>query len=233
MKKKIPKEYKCSFCNSTSLYFENNFFCESELKSSADYHQCDDWSINDVSLIFSGILTCKACNEKHAVSGIGHVEEIYDEEYDRYFANVFIPQYFHPTLNIFEIPSNTPDNLKEIIKSAFSLAWGDFPAAGNRLRAALEVIINTLINVGSPKETLGNKINRIPNAHSDIRIIMTAIKWLGNEASHDAELIECDLAFAFEATELILKKLYPDTDKTKHILSLAEQINNSKGSFIK
>ena len=232
-KDEIPKEYKCSSCNSSSLYFKSDFLKTTESKESIEKHNYHGWCTDEVSLIFSGILSCKVCNESHAISGIGFLERDYNEYESNDYIEVLIPKYINPTLDIFKIPSNTPDKLKEIIKSSFSLAWSDYPAAGNRLRVALEVIIDNLIPSTNTNDSLGNKINKIPQSNSDIQKVMKAIKWLGNEASHDAELIECDLAFAFEATEFILNKLYPDADKAPHILSQAEQINKNKGSFIK
>lgn len=58
-----------------------------------------------------------------------------------------------------------------------------------------------------------------------------AIKWLGNEASHDDSLQECDLAFGFRVMESVLNEIY-DNDSTL-IMELAEIINLVKGSPIK
>ncbi len=233
---KVPEEYKCSHCGSGRLHFEENSFCKAELKDSIASYEYPDWEPEWVELVFSGILTCKNCNEKYTVSGIGALEQDYDHETDSSpnYTPFYTPKYFNPPLDIFNIPKNTPSELKKFIKSAFSLAWADFPAAGNRLRAALEIIVDDLIQETKPKRSLGNKINNIPDDNSDIRELMNAIKWLGNDASHEAKLTECDLAFAFNATELILKKQYPDTDADKKttILAHAKEINKVEGSFI-
>ena len=231
---KVPEEYKCSHCGSGHLHFEQNSFCKAELKDSIDNYDHPDWEPEWVELVFSGILICKNCDEKYTVSGIGALEQDYDHEtaLSPNYTPFYTPKYFNPPLDIFNIPENTPNQLKKIIKSAFSLAWADFPAAGNRLRAALEIIVNELVQETAAKRTLGNKINDIPDDNSDIRDLMKAIKWLGNDATHEAKLLECDLAFAFNATELILKNQYPDTDKKTTILAHAKEINKAKGSFI-
>ena len=230
---KIPSSYRCSSCGDGHLEFIKGSFSSHETKHSLAGHDEDCWDYGWVELIFSGALRCRNCNESYVVSGTGGVDEDFNEIEGRFYSEYFLPKYFHPEIFVFEIPLKTPEAIRDIIISSFRLSWADFSASGNKLRVALELMVNDLISNPKANETLGNKINRIPNSHSTIRDMMNAIKWLGNEASHEAKLKECDLAFAFDTIELILKDLYPDEQKKNSILKHVGLVNTAKGSIAK
>ncbi len=230
---RVPRSYKCSSCDGGALDFLPNSFSYQETKRSAQSHQEDWWEIEMVEFVFSGILVCESCDEKYAVSGIGAVEDDFDEDYGHCVSNYFIPKHFTPEIHLFKIAPKTPDEIRNIITSSFSLAWSDFSAAANKLRIALEFIVDSLIDESKEHESLGRKIQKIPDENSRIREMINAIKWLGNEASHSSTLKECDLAFAYEAMENILNLLYPDTAKIDCLLKHTSIINKMKGSLIK
>ncbi|EOH0516397.1 DUF4145 domain-containing protein [Vibrio cholerae] len=228
---KFPKDYRCSKCGDGFLEFVPDSFHKYDTLDSAKLFQCEDWEPDWVDYIFSGALRCVSCCETYIVTGTGKPEEDIDPEEGRVFSDVFYPKFFLPTINIFPIPHNTPEAISEIIKSSFSFAWADYSASGNKLRVALELIVDKL--VPNSAKSLGNKINDIPDAQSDIRDMIKVIKWLGNQGSHEAKLEEYDLAFSFKVIERVLKALYPDSDDTESLMAHVKMINMSKGSFAK
>ena len=232
-KNKVPKVYKCSSCGEGALDFIDDTFHCFESNDSTLAQQHEDWEPEWIEQVFSGVLACRNCNQKFAVSGIGGAEEDYDEEYGKYICEYFYPKYFCPELHLFKIPINTPKKIHEIIISSFYLAWSDFSASGNKLRVALEIIVNDLAENVNEKDTLGNKIAKIPDKHLSIKNMINAIKWLGNQASHEARLKEYDLAFAYEVTDLVLNELYPDTVKKDSLLKHVGLVNKAKGSIAK
>ncbi|XQF93676.1 DUF4145 domain-containing protein [Pseudoalteromonas espejiana] len=230
IEKKFPKDYRCSKCSDGFLEFIPDTFHKYDTLDSAKLFQCEDWEPDWVDYIFTGSLCCVNCGETHIVTGTGKPEEYIDEE-GKVFFDVFYPKFFLPTINIFPIPSNTPEAISEIIKSSFSLAWADYSASGNKLRVALELIVDKL--VPNSTKSLGNKIKDIPDAKSNIREMINAIKWLGNQGSHEAKLEEYDLAFSFKIIERVLKDLYPDSDDNESLMAHVKMINTSKGSIAK
>ncbi|MFW9709569.1 DUF4145 domain-containing protein [Vibrio parahaemolyticus] len=229
---RVPDAYKCACCRG-GLGFLKGSFTSQETKRSAQAHQEDWWEIEMVELVFSGILVCKSCGENYTVSGVGAVEEDFDEEYGHHICEYFTPKYFYPEIHLFKIAPKTPENIKKIIESSFSLAWSDFSAAANKLRIALELIVENLVPDASPKDSLGLKIQKIPDEQVQIRKMINAIKWLGNEASHTSRLKECDLAFAYEVMDSVLNDLYPDNAKRESLLKHVDRVNENKGSLVR
>jgi hypothetical protein len=139
------------------------------------------------------------------------------------------PTYFEPSIPLFTIPSKCPENIKNEAQHAFKLAFSDFSASGNRVRTCLELYILQLNEKATG--TLHHKIESIKGVDATAYEILMAIKWLGNQGSHESSLQEYDLAFAFEALEFCLNKTYNSNEfKLKTLASL---INANKESIAK
>ena len=229
-KDKFPLKYRCSCCGDGVLKFKSGTFFSTETVESRNAQSHDEWEPDWISYVFSGGLICQSCGSPFYVSGTGTVEEQWDDVEGQIHYDVFYPLFFVPTIHLFNIPINTPAQVKKIIESAFSLAWADYSASGNKLRVALEIIIDGLIP--KSKDSLGIKINSLPEKMADIKAKLNAIKWLGNEGSHVANLEECDLAFAFKVIEKVLLTLYPSEDDTEKLMEQVHLINKNKGSIV-
>jgi hypothetical protein len=227
----FPKDYRCSSCGDGVLGFVADKFQKHETLNSINWHQDEDWEPEWIEYIFTASLQCQSCSEVYIVSGTGKLEEEWDHEEGRVHYDVFFPKFFLPTIHIFAIPQQTPVEVANIIESSFSLAWSDYSAAGNKLRVALELIVAEL--VPNSEQTLGNKINEIPEKQADIREMLKAIKWLGNQGSHEAKLAEYDLAFSFKVIEKVLNILYPTPDDTDALMAHVKMVNQAKGSIAK
>ena len=53
-------------------------------------------------------------------------------------------KYVDPPINIFEIPENTPQNIKEVLITSFSLFWIDLDSCANKLRVSIELLLTNL-----------------------------------------------------------------------------------------
>ncbi|MCR9395764.1 DUF4145 domain-containing protein [Vibrio alginolyticus] len=228
--KNFPKKVRCSRCGDGIMKLREKEFHFHETGESIEFRAHDDWEPDWISYIFSGVIDCQNCGATYSVSGTGHIEEQWDEYEGQIYYDVFNPHFFIPTINLFVIPKCTPVKVKESIESAFSLAWADYSASGNKLRVALEHIISEFSTCSD--KSLGNKINELPEDMEHVNEILNAIKWLGNQSSHEAKLEECDLAFAFKAIEQVLHFLYPDESESEKLLSHARLINKKKRSII-
>lgn len=228
---KFPRDHRCSSCGDGVLEYIPEDFHKYETKESAKHQHHDNWDPEWIEYIFTGALRCQSCSETYIVTGTGKVEHCWDPECGQTYEDVFFPKFFLPAIHIFSIPKQTPIEVAKIIEASFSLAWVDYSAAGNKLRVALELIVDEL--VPNSKLSLGRKINNIPEEKSNIKDMINAIKWLGNQSSHAAELAEYDLAFSFKIIERVLIALYPDPDDTEILITHVKMVNNAKGSFAK
>ncbi|WP_417567429.1 DUF4145 domain-containing protein [Marinobacter sp.] len=179
---------------------------------------------------FSARFDCNCCYQQTFTVGTGRVVALYDSSNecgDVIYIDEFMPKFFFPTLKLFSIPKSCPVSIRNVVESCFSVAWADIPAGGNRLRVAIEKLVDDLQAPKSERETLHSKIRRLSNTYPQESRLLDAIKWLGNEASHDDNLEEHDLAFGFRALDLVLRELY--SNEKDEIAQLAEEIIKNKG----
>ncbi|MDO9209663.1 MAG: DUF4145 domain-containing protein, partial [Deltaproteobacteria bacterium] len=89
---------------------------------------------------------------------------------------------------------------------SFALAWQDFSSAGNKVRVAIEDLIEELSPGLNGK--LHNKLEAFKKVNPEVADMLMAVKWIGNAGSHTSDLKECDLAVAYQVMEEVLRKLY-------------------------
>lgn len=218
---------KCPHCKSSKLILKIDDLHFHETNLSKNNHK-EFWFEPEHTIFqFIAFLTCPLCTDITIATGEGTYEE--DCDYERNileYNKIFHPRYFVPTVQIFDLPSKCPVEIASHIESSFKLAWADESAAGNKLRIAVEALVETII--GKSKLRLDDRIKSLDGQYESIKSYLLAIKWLGNDASHEASLKEYDLAFAYKVLEKVLDYLYND----KHVLdSLTKKINDNKGRF--
>jgi len=162
------------------------------------------------------------------------------ELYDHY-----APRFFEPALPIFPIPEKCPTKVREELEKAFALIWSDVGSAGNRLRVAVEELMNECkiqkkfrIKNGKNKGkflnlTLDERIRKFEEKHKDAVIQLMAIKWLGNIGSHAglAVLTHDHLLDAFEHFEYALELIYENI--SVDLVKRAKKIIKKKGPITK
>ena len=132
-----------------------------------------------------------------------------------------------------------PADIKDEVRAASSLYWSDVSASANRIRTAVEKIldhkkikrskkIQSGKNAGKNRRlSLHERIELFKQKDSDLAATMLAIKWLGNAGSHTSDLNEKDLLDAFELLEHVIEELF--VEKLKKIRSITKKINKKKG----
>jgi len=221
--------WKCPRCGRGIPTINEDDFRSEVTEQSKRERNHPDWEPEWLRYTFSAFLNCTHCKEKTVTIGEGKVDTFNGQDTGEWGCEeVFMPKYFIPPLQLFEIPSDCPKSVKEHINESFSLAWADFSAAGNKLRVAVEKLIDA-IHPGS-SGTLHNRIGKLPSQHEGIKDWLLAVKWLGNEGSHQAQLQEYDVAFAYDVFLLVLNKLY---GKGKDLGELVKLVNVAKGSIAK
>ncbi|RYG19797.1 MAG: DUF4145 domain-containing protein [Caulobacteraceae bacterium] len=205
-------------------------------------HEHDAWEPEWIESRFIGMLKCNnsACEEICAISGYGGID--FDHEYDEEFGwtQVWV-DYYHPIAispspPIFPVVPDWPEPVKKALQEAFGLFWSDLDSCANKLRAAVEALLN---DRGVPNFTqpikgkkraqlnLHTRIERFKSTEPIVAELLMAIKWIGNHGSHAGEgLRREDILTSAELMEHALTELYkPANNAIKKALA----INKKKG----
>lgn len=218
----------CPHCLKGDLKLQEDRFSFDETPNSKASRNHPEWEPDWIKYRYAASFVCLNCNGNTYSCGTGehkyHESYLPEEEVD---FPVFHPKYFEPSIPLFSIHEECPEDIKDLITVSFSLAWTDVSAAASKLRIAIELLLNTINPALAEIRSLHQRIESFESEQPDIAQSLMAIKWLGNDASHAATLEEYDLAFAFEVMELILNKLYDDSEEK--LKKMADLINANRG----
>jgi hypothetical protein len=191
----------------------------------------DDWDPDWITYSFTAWVKCNnpSCGEEAAVLGNGGVNYHYDEEgqaVERF--DYFSPLFCTPMPDIFELPKKCPNEIASELQAAFALFWSDSSASANRVRVALEALMNHLQipkrrknNKGKfSKLTLHDRIVAFSVNESRIGGQLMALKWLCNAGSHSGKVMPDDVLDAFEILEQALLELIEH--RSKRLAALAQ-----------
>jgi len=232
-------DWPCPNCKSTSLVLKKGkLFNEETAKSKSVRKESDDWEIEWIELVFGGQLNCKNCGEAIFFTGVGNPEHsgyVGETDYGapiEQYKNSFTPTFFEPHLKIFNIPDKCPKVLTDEIENSFKLFWSDLLSCANKIRIALEILMNEFgvkkFNVSNGKRkpiALHNRIQSFPN--TTVKHYLLAIKWIGNLGSHLGDLQTIDILDAYRLLEFSLNKHY--NDESKELDKMSKEINKRKG----
>lgn len=192
----------------------------------------DDWEPEQWSGTFLAQLKCSRnwCGERVVVSG-----EVVQESLDGENVTLrFMPKCFHPSLSIIKVPDSAPQTVHRTIYLAGSLLYADPSSSGNKVRIAVEQLLDHFKVKRFTKKgkripiSLQRRIDAFGILHSEEAKLLTACKWLGNVASHSAEQLTFRQAvLGFQILELVLNMLF-DT-KSDRIKRMAQAVNKRKG----
>lgn len=239
--KRGATHYSCPSCGKGVLRIKEGTFQHQETRASARAHGHEAWDPDWIIYVYSCIFECTNSACKDVVSSVGHggVDQSYyydengetDVDYDDYFR----PNYFFPSLRLFDVPASTPKPVSEEIETSFSLIFSDPASSANHVRIALENLLTHLkikrFNpVGGKRRylPLHQRIDLLPAKFDHVKDLFYAVKWLGNAGSHSAQAITADDVFdAYEMLEEILKEVF-DNRKAK-VNKIAKTVNKKKG----
>lgn len=227
----------CSKCSSGHLVEDKARRIEVEPTYSKDAHSEDWWEPEFMTQRFASLLQCQnpKCGETVFITGNIFVEEGIDDEFCPCRYDVLEPRTSHPPIGIFRIDDAWPEGIKNQLTLAFSHVLNDPGAAANRLRTAVESLMDARGVKKYPRTGTRRKIdlhNRIIDFRSrnpDAADLLLAVKWLGNTGSHAdvSGLDREDVIDAMELLEQALHLIYDDTPR--RLARLARQINRQRG----
>jgi hypothetical protein len=195
---------------------------------------------HDASVIeghFHGVLTCGfgQCGESVTVAGDFGVDyDATDDGHTKEF-EYFRLRFATPALILIKPPPGTPPSVLAAIRSASSVLWTDPNAAANRLRVATEALLTaqkvrrTTINQQGKREALKThaRIVAFQKRQSKAADALLAVKWIGNNGSHDSELSISDVLTGANMLSYALRILYDKADA--EIEREVRKVNARKG----
>lgn len=237
----------CPSCKLGTLKIVKSTISKEETASSKVAHRHEEWDPDWIKQRFIAVLHCANPRCRDSVFVCGEITMELDQYYEpdrglvQDWDDCYVPRYFEPAPPVFPIPDECPEEVGGELKKAFALVWSDVGSAGNRLRVAVEVLMNerkvqkkAKIKQGQNKGkfhrlTLDERIKKFAEKHEDPATQLMAIKWLGNTASHAAldVLTHDDLLDAFEHFEYALDLVY--VNKKLALVKRAKQIIEKKG----
>lgn len=240
-KNDIPN-WICPSCfNGILHYSDKHFFTEDTGGTKRGWGE--EWFDPDMAMLtYTAFFKCtnENCQESVASSGYGYLEQEYfnnqDGQPDYEYVAYYKPLFFHPSLQVFKIPDETPENVKKAIENSFSTIFVNKSASANQVRIVVECLLTSLkvkqfnIRAGRTRQriNLHQRINLLPIKYKKIKDICLAIKWLGNAGSHCDDEIKFDDVFdGYDMLSFVLEELYDN--KHTHVKKLAKTINAKKG----
>ena len=232
----IPS-WNCPTCNSGILTATQENFIDGYTASTSAVIKKIWFEPEEMAeLIYTVFLQCSnpKCLENVVNIGSGFVEREYNEQ-DWNWVSYFKPKFFYPPLMIFQVPEDTPENVKKAILSSFSFIFINKSSAANQIRIAIECLLTHLkvkqyyvIKHKRKKLILHQRIELLSNKYQKIKDVCLAIKWLGNVGSHcDDKIAFNDVFDGYDMLSFVLEELYDN--KHNHVKKLAQRINAKKG----
>lgn len=181
----------------------------------------EEWEPEWIEERFTKLLKCNFanCGEVVSVSGnAGAEEDQYQDEtgdwqldYPRHYE---VQSILPAPLPIRPI-AKTPETVKESLRMAGQLLWQSPEAAANQVRQAVENLMNhqkvkKRVKVGGRKLTLHDRLLEFEKKDGQNGPILRAIKWIGNDGSHQGGVSRDEVLDAFDMMELALTNLYDD-----------------------
>ena len=206
----LRKRYDSSYIKKTAV---DAGFLESVVKIAESYVE-----LTAVRSQFVAFLRCQHCHEP--VSVLGKTKTIEKSKGPALLSFVC----FSPALQLFELKLVYPKQVVSELEKSFATFFSDPSAAGSRVRTSIEFLLDeqgvqkfrvgkdgefqTNREGGQIKLPLGDRLKLFSEADPELGAMLGAVKALGNEATHGADLENSDLLDAYDLVEHVLHELY-------------------------
>lgn len=240
-------EVPCPGCSGGTVSpADENAIVSTETHESISLRDHEAWEPEWIQGYFHGPLRCsrESCKEIVVVAGryqIDYDDMMTESDYQGpgpKYASYMSVEFFTPPIPLIRASEKLPKSVLELINTASSVLWVDASSAANRVRSAIEELLNLQ---GVPKTLTDKKGNRRRRtAHQRIELLkarkpkfadaadlLMAVKWIGNDGSHGNELTVSDVLDGVELLNHALELMY-DTSPAD-LKRRAQAINKRKG----
>ena len=179
---------------------------------------------------FVGFLDCRSCGDNVCFSGRAEIYKKTSQEGPDHPARLY-PEYFSPSLPVFTLSDQYPEDVRKLLLRSFSLLFTDPPSAANIVRRAIELLLDNLeiakVNSKGKKVNLYNRISFFEESHPELKGILHAIRFVGNEGSHSGGVSKIDLIDSYEIVDYVLDELFLRSKTRSRVRNLSEKMTPS------
>lgn len=228
-------EWADATCPSCQIgYLRADNAVEQESTASLDAHNHEAWEPEWISGYFTCALRCQRvqCREIAVALGVWQVREEWDDR-GPFHVSYYRLEMTTPPLPILRTPEKCPARVREAVAGAARVVWVDPSAAASRLRVAIELLLDSRriprsTTAGGERTSLRlhARIDRLRKTNPAVADLLEAVKWIGNQGSHEDSLETTDVLDGAELLEHALALLYDPTPT--QIQRRARQINKAK-----
>ncbi|MFD0686044.1 DUF4145 domain-containing protein [Actinomadura fibrosa] len=208
----------CPTCTRGSLLPIPDTFVAEESVTSRSLHDNEAWEPEWIQGDFHCVLTCRKETCDH-VRVIGEMTVGCAGRHDIQYEQYLTPTMFFPALPLLESRALCPPEVGERVDAAAKILWLDPNAAANRIRAAVEALMDdrNVIRTQPNREgkvvrlSLDKRIASFKTAlpqHADAAELLLAVKWIGNVGSHEDVLRVPDVLEGVEFLDRALSLIY-------------------------
>ncbi|MDE0341653.1 MAG: DUF4145 domain-containing protein [Deltaproteobacteria bacterium] len=233
--------FLCPTCSVGTLACDTNSIVEVEPEYSRLAQQDDSWEPDWITKRFSAHLVCNRakCGEVSLMIGDLPMVEYLDSEFGWGLQEVYAPKAIFPTPLLFPMPNDTPRDVKEVLRESFSTYWQDKNSSMNKVRIAIELILDDRGIPQKKKTKSGKKVDmklheRIEDFEKKLpepaKSLMAA-KMVGNIGSHNDQEIGKDIVLdVYDLLLSCINSLYgglnQDLKKSRDMLIQSKGVKN-------
>ena len=233
--------WPCPRCGSAALEMEKDSLRTAADATSAQNRNERDYDDMQETGRFVCLLRCMRtyCKEVCAVSG-NYQEAEGETDHGSVTYDACRPTSITPPPPMIQIPRACPPGVTAEATAAFSLFWSDYAACLNRIRNALELILDDLkvprtvtdkVKKKKHRLSLHNRIEKLKKKRpklTDICNRMMAVKHLGNAGSHPGVAVtDADVFDGFNILEWVLQDMY--SEHSGELARAVKEINKREG----
>ncbi len=224
----------CPACHRRTLAPEK--LVTQETEQSERWHSEDHWEPEWISGFFHGTFRCAntSCREVAVAVGDMKVDAVFvpgTRNWHGEYGEFLLLRSMLPALPLIDWPDRAPQSVRERVDDASRVLWSDANSAANRLRAAVEELLTAqrIRKQDDKRKRLSThaRIELLREKKSVVADVLEAVKWIGNEGSHEDVLSVVDVLRGAALLEKAVHLIY-DTSEAD-LLRLAKEINKKKG----
>lgn len=232
----------CPTCARGGLLPVHDSFVAEEAETSKTLEHHEGWDPDWIHGGFHGVLACskKTCDRVRVIGemNVGYTARRSDQPYEAHWT----PTLFLPALPLLENRKLCPPEVGERVDAAAKILWLDPSAAANRVRTAVEALMDDrgVIRKKPNREgrvvalNLDARIATYKKAlpqHTDAADLLLAVKWIGNVGSHEDVLRVPDVLEGVEFLDDALSLIYgaPSDDVRKRAAEVTARRGRPRG----
>ncbi|MEV6537425.1 DUF4145 domain-containing protein [Streptomyces sp. NPDC051639] len=222
----------CPTCKRSGLTVVADSLVMEEANQSKAWHGREDWDPEFIYGAFRCVMRCY--KETCDLVWVTGRTSVYQQNMRDGYQDLLHPLFFMPELPLIQSYGDCPEKIQWAIEAASPILWVDPSSAANRIRAAVEVLMdhekipkNDARGRVIPLHQRIEQLKRDKPQFSNVSDLLMAVKWTGNAGSHGDVIRVPDVLDVVEIIDRTIQELY-DTSAAK-IEQKAKEIVARKG----